>query len=76
MEGSKYGAHYTVYAGDPSCFHGLYIVIVKDTEENFTLLEVVTLTRLADSIKKQVLLAYLDNDGTVKYHQIEWLGVT
>jgi len=52
-EGSKFGADYLVYSGDPSCFHAQFLVLVKQYTEFFIVDEMVTLTRLANSVKKK-----------------------
>jgi len=78
-EGSKFGADYLVYSGDPSCFHAQFLVLVKQYTEFFIADEMVTLTRLANSVKKKVVLATLSDmhdKPKVIYNTVEWLGVT
>ncbi|MCK4718878.1 MAG: tRNA-intron lyase [Thermoplasmata archaeon] len=55
--GFKYGAHFRVYDGDPSNHHARFLVHVVSREHNTTWPELSRAVRLAQGVKKELLLA-------------------
>ena len=72
-DGNKFGGDFLAYPGDPIMFHAKYIVICSDeTEiEGISETELVAKSRLATSVKKTVLLAFMKADK-IKYKSVKW----
>ena len=71
-DGSKFGADFLVYPGDPIQFHAKFIVICceedpKQIEEK----DLVAKSRLGTNVKKIVLLA-THKGGKIKYTTVNW----
>lgn len=58
-------------------YHARYIVLAVEHTHSLHPLDLLSATRLATSVNKQVLLASVGNrDEDVSYLKWEWLGVT
>lgn len=60
--GAKFGADFLVYPGEPSRFHSQFILVCVESAARFgalTLTELITYARMATSVKKTLVLAYL-----------------
>ncbi|CAI5737561.1 unnamed protein product [Peronospora farinosa] len=55
--GSKFGADFLIYKDNPERAHAEAIIIVKDYEEEFARVDIVSFCRLAKMVKKQFLFA-------------------
>ncbi|EEB17576.1 conserved hypothetical protein [Pediculus humanus corporis] len=72
--GGKFGADFLAYPGDPVKFHAFFIVVCLKTREKLQLQDVITYGRLGHSVKKTVVLAYLNDNNDVSYFSIQWSG--
>lgn len=79
-EGSKFGADFLVYQGDPMRFHAKYLVIcIESLERDFPEhrpQELVGRCRLGTTVTKTVLLAWLQRGGEVRYKSLRRAGET
>ena len=68
------------YPGDPLIFHASYIVLITASAHPLSLLDIVSLARLAIGVKKVAVIAstITREDGVLipSYLSLEWLGVT
>ncbi|KAG7396114.1 hypothetical protein PHYBOEH_002769 [Phytophthora boehmeriae] len=55
--GSKFGADFLIYKGDPKKAHAVALIIVKSYDEEFARADVVSFCRVAKMVKKQLLFA-------------------
>ncbi|GLD94457.1 hypothetical protein PINS_up003068 [Pythium insidiosum] len=62
--GLNYGAHFVLYRGDPDVVHSEYIVYVHAEKEALQWPIVQSLTRLAEDVKKTVVLCEVQDLGT------------
>ncbi|KAK7487334.1 hypothetical protein BaRGS_00021423 [Batillaria attramentaria] len=74
--GQKFGGDFLAYPGDPSRFHSFYIVICVDFNKQLPALDIVSMGRLGSNVRKTVLLASTDYDGSVKYTSLQWTGLS
>jgi tRNA-splicing endonuclease subunit Sen34 len=70
--GESFGGDFLVYSDDPMFFHASQIIHVVDVRENFELYFPVSCTRLAVSVKKKCVFAYVGDDGKVTYQTMLW----
>ncbi|XP_072947420.1 tRNA-splicing endonuclease subunit Sen34 [Epargyreus clarus] len=71
--GSKFGADFLVYPGDPVKFHATYMVKCIDSSKTFVRpANLVAFGRLAVSVNKLAVLACCDSAGHVEYQTIQW----
>lgn len=70
--GLKYGGDFLVYADDPSRSHSTYLAVVTAYQEPVHSLA--TLARVANKVKKRVLLCSPD-ENQVHYCTLEWAGI-
>lgn len=69
--GAKFGGDFLVYPGEPSRFHSQFILVCVETAARFgalTLKELITYARMATSVKKTFVLAYLCEKRTDNQH--------
>ncbi|KYQ89373.1 hypothetical protein DLAC_11803 [Tieghemostelium lacteum] len=75
--GSKFGGTFLAYKGDPFLYHSTFIVLVKDHNDTFTSLDLITSTRLSVNVNKTFVLASLDPlSKKIQYISVTWKGVT
>jgi tRNA splicing endonuclease len=55
--GSKFGADFLLYKGDPLCVHADWIVHIRAVDERFPISDLVASTRVSASAKKGMILA-------------------
>ncbi len=71
--GFKFGAHFRVY--ERGAFsrgeHSTYLVHVLTEGSSFEMPEVSRAVRLAQSVKKTLILAVVDSEGDITYYRIE-----
>lgn len=70
--GESFGGDFLTYHDDPMYFHASQIVHVIDGNEKFELYFPISCTRLAVSVKKKCVYAYLNEDGDVIYQTMFW----
>lgn len=70
--GESFGGDFLTYHDDPMYFHASQIVHVIDESEKFELYFPISCTRLAVSVKKKCVFAYLNEDGQVIYQTMIW----
>jgi len=73
---SKFGGDYLLYPGDPLRFHAHFVVVIVDYKELLPMHEIISIGRLAVTVKKSPLLASLNADNMPIYFTIDWQGVT
>lgn len=76
LVGNKMGADFIVYENDPLVVHASYIVKVLKWDEYISSLDYVMISRIANSSKKSLLIASIDENGEVKYIKSDWIGVS
>uniref|UniRef100_A0A0G4EZL5 tRNA-intron lyase n=1 Tax=Chromera velia CCMP2878 TaxID=1169474 RepID=A0A0G4EZL5_9ALVE len=66
LEGLKYGADLVVYEGDPSLVHGFFLCHCLDVSkgEKASPLQMVQWSRTAASVKKRVVLAFVEDQNS------------
>ncbi|KAE9033037.1 hypothetical protein PR003_g9133 [Phytophthora rubi] len=64
--GSKFGADFLIYKDNPKHAHAVSLVVVKDYEEEFARVDVVSFCRVAKMVKKQLLFACVRANGEDK----------
>lgn len=74
--GSKYGGDFLVYLGDPFKFHSSYVVMVMLPSKKFGMLDLISIGRLAATVKKTAVLATVDGSINVIYSSIKWSGIS
>lgn len=64
--GFKFGGHFLVYPGDPSCYHSEYIVYIIESGQDHQIIEMnlLRLYRLAFNVKKKVVVCSLNNQNS------------
>jgi len=73
---SKFGGDYLLYPGDPLRFHAHFVVVIVDYTELLPMNEIISIGRLAVTVKKSPLLASLNEHNIPIYYTIDWQGVT
>ncbi|KAE8915520.1 hypothetical protein PF005_g8821 [Phytophthora fragariae] len=61
--GSKFGADFLIYKDNPKHAHAVALVVVKDYEEEFARVDIVSFCRVAKMVKKQLLFACVRANG-------------
>lgn len=71
--GFKFGAHFRVYErGEyPSGGHSRYLVHVLSEDSSFEMPEISRAVRLAQNVRKSLLLAVVDREGDITYYGVE-----
>ncbi|XP_023230056.1 tRNA-splicing endonuclease subunit Sen34-like [Centruroides sculpturatus] len=72
--GIKFGGDFLAYAGNPTLYHALYIIVCVQYEETFSPLRLIALSRLGTHVKKTAVLATVKPSGRVDYLSIKWEG--
>ncbi len=72
--GMKYGFPFRVYAkgiksGDD---HSLWLVWPIDSLSRINVLTFIAKNRVAHTVKKRILLAFVDNEEEVNYYEVSW----
>eukprot|EP01006_Ploeotia_vitrea_P013900 TRINITY_DN36509_c0_g1_i2.p1 TRINITY_DN36509_c0_g1~~TRINITY_DN36509_c0_g1_i2.p1 ORF type:complete len:247 (-),score=1.97 TRINITY_DN36509_c0_g1_i2:45-785(-) len=62
--GDNYGADFAVYNDDPSRCHAEFIVSLRDGNEHISALQLIAWCRLANTVKKKLLIAFYDSETT------------
>jgi tRNA-splicing endonuclease subunit Sen34 len=70
--GESFGGDFLTYPDDPIYYHASQIVHVVDANHKFELYFPISCSRLAVSVKKKCVFAYLDDDGKVVYQTMFW----
>lgn len=74
---AKFGGDYLAYKGDPLKYHAVFVVIVQPWRGNITARELVSIGRLAVTVKKSPVIASVDDrTKRVTYFTVDWQGVT
>lgn len=71
--GMKFGATFVVYRLGPGLEHAPFLVHIVPYESKLDPIEIVRAGRLSHSVRKKLILAYVDNNGRVGYLQFRWL---
>ncbi|VWU50731.1 tRNA intron endonuclease, putative [Hepatocystis sp. ex Piliocolobus tephrosceles] len=70
-DGMKYGADFVLYNKSISKEHGFALVFIKDHISTLDYKEKVIICRICESVKKQGVIAYVnDKDKTIKYEEL------
>lgn len=72
--GGKFGGDYLVYPGDPIKFHAMFIVIILEKTKKLQMQDIVTYGRLGHSVRKTVVLTFLNDFNEITYHSVQWDG--
>ncbi|KAG6611956.1 tRNA-intron endonuclease [Phytophthora cinnamomi] len=72
--GSKFGADFLIYKDNPKHAHAVALVVVKNYEEEFARVDVVSFCRVAKMVKKQLLFACVRDNGEDKRSDAEEKG--
>lgn len=72
--GLRFGAHYSVYPGDPLRFHAHFLWNKYEWNSPILLLDLVGSGRLATAVKKSFLISGLNNENFQTF-SIEWAGM-
>ncbi|XP_047534527.1 tRNA-splicing endonuclease subunit Sen34 [Vanessa atalanta] len=71
--GSKFGADFLVYQGDPVKFHAMYMLkCVSNIAQCFRPANIVTFGRLSVAVNKLALYGFCNNYGKIEYQTIQW----
>ncbi|MBS3084393.1 tRNA-intron lyase [Candidatus Pacearchaeota archaeon] len=75
--GSKYGADFSVYekGKKPGRAHSTWLLSCINSSEKIKWQEFILKNRVANSTKKQVLLAVNDDEGNAIYYEVNWKKV-
>jgi tRNA-splicing endonuclease subunit Sen34 len=74
---AKFGGDYLAYKGDPLKYHALFVVIIQPWTTQITARELVSIGRLAVTVKKAPVIATIDDRSKqVRYFTVDWQGVT
>lgn len=76
--GMRFGAHLSVYPGDPFRFHAHYVANHCSLDESVSLLDIVSGGRLSTTVKKGFLIggsSRIYSDDTARLFCIEWAGM-
>ncbi|KAG5677752.1 hypothetical protein PVAND_007483 [Polypedilum vanderplanki] len=69
----NFGGDFLTYTGDPNLFHASQIVHIVDPQKKFNHHFLSSCSRLALSVKKKCVFAYIDEENNeVVYQTIEW----
>ncbi|MGD2246939.1 MAG: tRNA-intron lyase [Candidatus Methanofastidiosia archaeon] len=68
--GFKYGCHFRVYRRGPE-EHAEYLVHVIPEKRNFQTYDIVKHCRLAHSVNKMMVFAFIDEEGDITYYSVE-----
>lgn len=68
----KFGADFRVYEKNSSKEHSKWICYVDSSNKNLTWQEFVAKNRIAHSIKKNLLIAIVDEEMDVSYFEVSW----
>jgi tRNA-intron endonuclease len=73
--GLKFGADFRVYEKGFKIneAHAKWLVFVNHETDNLRLIELTAKSRVAHSIKKNLLLAIIDEEGDISYYEIRWI---
>ena len=69
--GMKYGSHFRAYRGDME-EHAPYIIRVIPHSKNISPNEITGDVRVAGSVRKELIYAFVDEDNSVVYYKISW----
>ncbi|KAG7388779.1 hypothetical protein PHYPSEUDO_011798 [Phytophthora pseudosyringae] len=64
--GSKFGADFLIYKDNPKHAHAVALIVLKEYEEEFARVDVVSFCRVAKMVKKQLLFACVRANGKSK----------
>ena len=73
---AKFGGDYLAYAGDPLKDHAVFVVVVHLWQSAITARDLVSIGRLAVTVKKSPVIATLDERAQPVYFTVDWQGVT
>jgi tRNA-intron endonuclease len=68
--GFKYGCHFRVYRRGPE-EHAEYLVHVIPEKRKFQTYDIVKHCRLAHSVNKMMVFAFIDEEGDITYYSVE-----
>ncbi len=68
--GFKYGCHFRVYRKGPEA-HAEYLVHVIPEKREFQTYDIVKHCRLAHSVNKMMVFAFIDEEGDITYYSVE-----
>lgn len=71
----KFGGDFLVYPGDPVAYHSFYIAICMPHDHKLSGLEYARYGRLANSVRKTLLLCSKNKDGYIEYLSVSWTGI-
>lgn len=71
----KFGADFRVYekGAKPGEKHAKWIVFAEHESKRFTWHEFSAKNRVAHSVKKNLLLAIIDEEGDISYYEVSWI---
>lgn len=73
--GAKFGSTYLAYPGDPFRYHAHYKVHIVDWENTMEPLELVSIGRVGNIVRKTALLASVDpSTDEVRFISINWFN--
>lgn len=72
--GDKFGGDFLSYPGDPLVYHAYFVVKVCCAHSAMRSLDLLTISRLASSVRKIGVLAFV-KDENVSYISLQWSGL-
>jgi tRNA-intron endonuclease len=73
--GFKYGSEFRLYerGNSPGEGHSQYLVKIIDEFENLKVSDISSYARVAHGVKKNLLLAIIDEDNDITYYTLKWI---
>lgn len=73
--GNKFGGDFLVYPGDPLKFHAYFLVLCIDKNAPIRPVNVAMLSRLGSAVRKSVVLACENKNGTIDCQTLKWCSM-
>ncbi|KAE9549131.1 hypothetical protein FO519_007653 [Halicephalobus sp. NKZ332] len=71
-DGAKFGCDFLVYEGNPGTVHSSFMCLIRRSAEQFPVNEMLTLSRLSRTVKKDLLLAVPGTDNILYVKISQW----
>lgn len=70
--GMKFGSDFAVYIYGPGIDHAPFLVTVFSKNQRLTGIDLIRAGRLANSVRKQWVIASVEGDGLIRYYVFSW----
>ncbi len=72
----KYGCHFRIYEpGKYKKEHSKWLALCLSEEEKIKVTDLVSKGRIANSVRKKLLLAIVDNENDVTFYEVSWVKI-